>query len=418
MKGTRSRSQPEGWNNVAVSRASAPKTTPWSLGRRRVIGGVTGALALAASGLGLAAPSGAASGTSSLRPGEQLRVNQRLVSADGRFRVVMQADGNLVEYIGARSLWASGTAGSGATRVLFRADGNIVLLNSTKVVWSTKSAGSRATQLLLQNDANLVLYSSAGAKWASHTINDRVATGEVLRGGQQIRSQDGRYLLVMQGDGNLVQYGPNGALWATGTAGNPGSRVAVQGDGNVVVYGPSRALWASNTAGTPANTLLAQNDGNLVLYGAGRAWWSSRGASSGLRGDDYPTYLAKAAKDALVDPWRFYNRECTSFVAWRMNSANGIAFSNVMKGPNGKTGQFGNANHWDDNARTIGFTVNNQPAVGAIAQSDKGSGHVAWVSAVGNGIITIEEYNYDYTGRYSQRTVATSSYQYIHIRDL
>ena len=32
-------------------------------------------------------------------------------------------------------------------------------------------------------------------------------------------------------------------------------------------------------------------------------------------GDDYPSNLKSAAKDALVDPWNFYNRECTSFVA-------------------------------------------------------------------------------------------------------
>ena len=39
-------------------------------------------------------------------------------------------------------------------------------------------------------------------------------------------------------------------------------------------------------------------------------------------GDDYPEVLKTADKDALIDPWRFLNRECTSFVAWCLNSRN------------------------------------------------------------------------------------------------
>jgi surface antigen len=45
------------------------------------------------------------------------------------------------------------------------------------------------------------------------------------------------------------------------------------------------------------------------------------GAASATAGvDDYPANLKSAAQDSLVDPWGFYNRECTSFVAWRLNN--------------------------------------------------------------------------------------------------
>lgn len=37
-------------------------------------------------------------------------------------------------------------------------------------------------------------------------------------------------------------------------------------------------------------------------------------------GDDYPEKYKNAAKDSLVDEWNFYNRECTSFTAWCLNS--------------------------------------------------------------------------------------------------
>jgi surface antigen len=83
-------------------------------------------------------------------------------------------------------------------------------------------------------------------------------------------------------------------------------------------------------------------------------------------------------------------------------------------------GHFGNANTWDDNARKLGYTVNNIPAPGAVAQSDHiGSvGHVAWVAAVSNGMVTIEDYNYSAPGEYGFRTVPASDYQYIHFKDL
>lgn len=147
----------------------------------------------------------------------------------------------------------------------------------------------------------------------------------------------------------------------------------------------------------------------------------SRSASAAVLGDDYPASLKTAAQDSITDQWKFFNRECTSFVAWRLNTANRVAFSNYMKGPNGKSGQFGNANTWGTNAQAIGFTVNNTPAVGSVAWSNAGNaGHVAWVASVNaDGTVTVEEYNEYNNGTYSSRTVAASSFTgYIHIADL
>src|SRR6185503_6732012 len=67
--------------------------------------------------------------------------------------------------------------------------------------------------------------------------------------------------------------------------------------------------------------------------------------------DDYPTWLRNAPKDSLVDPWGFYSRECTSFVAYRLNR-DGHDFRNVMRGQ-----RFGNAAHWDDAAAALGWRV-------------------------------------------------------------
>lgn len=137
--------------------------------------------------------------------------------------------------------------------------------------------------------------------------------------------------------------------------------------------------------------------------------------------DDYPSYLKNAAQDSLVDPWNFYNRECTSFVAWRLNHDAGIAFHNWFKGHH-----WGDAAIWKKAAVDSGVPVDGTPKVGAIAWWAKGSpgsssGHVAWVIAVNSSSITVEEYNYLHRGRYDRRTIPrTATYRptaYIHLSD-
>ena len=154
-------------------------------------------------------------------------------------------------------------------------------------------------------------------------------------------------------------------------------------------------------------------------------------------GDDYPSDYKNAAKDAIADRWNFLNRECTSFVAWCMESRNGVFLHNRYVTVDGITHNISNtvqdsvneygkklahAKYWGTAFQSMGFTVNSTPAVGSIAWSNAGYyGHVAWVSAVDGGNVTIEEYNYSYSnpGRFGTRTVAASNFTgYIHIKDL
>jgi surface antigen len=114
------------------------------------------------------------------------------------------------------------------------------------------------------------------------------------------------------------------------------------------------------------------------------------------------------------DPWGFALRNCTSFVAWRLRATNGLSdFENHFGGVH-----WGNAGHWNEAAAQLGYLVDDVPAVGAVAQTDAGRvGHVAWVSAVGDGTVTIEEYNFGVAGGYDVRTVPTSSFHYLHLAD-
>jgi surface antigen len=118
---------------------------------------------------------------------------------------------------------------------------------------------------------------------------------------------------------------------------------------------------------------------------------------------------------SYADPWGFALRNCTSFVAWRLRETNGASdFSNHMDG-----GHWGNAQDWDENARALGYLVDDVPAIGAVAQTDDGRvGHVAWVSAVDGNTVAIEEYNHAGPGIYSTRTVPVSDFRYIHVADV
>ncbi|MEV7321247.1 CHAP domain-containing protein [Streptomyces sp. NPDC093970] len=119
--------------------------------------------------------------------------------------------------------------------------------------------------------------------------------------------------------------------------------------------------------------------------------------------DDYPSDLKSAAQDSKTDPWGFYNRECTSFVAWRLNNDNGVPFKNQAS-----TGIYGNATTWKDRATAEGIAVDNTPTVGAVAWYS--FGHVAWVESVSSDgkSVTVEDYNYDYDGKYATHTQNTS----------
>jgi surface antigen len=138
--------------------------------------------------------------------------------------------------------------------------------------------------------------------------------------------------------------------------------------------------------------------------------------------DDYPPRLKRATQNALVDPWLFYNRECTSFVAWRLNNDAGVPFYNYFLGEH-----WGDASNWKHAASQAGVTVNDIPAVGAVAWWRAGSpgssrGHVAWVASVSGGDIAVEEYNYLQRGGYDTRTIDSSSdvwpSAFIHIGDI
>lgn len=129
------------------------------------------------------------------------------------------------------------------------------------------------------------------------------------------------------------------------------------------------------------------------------------------RRNDYP-YASSSTSG--VDPWNFYNRQCTSFSAHRINwngTRTGKKFTNWYLNQH-----FGDAHMWDDAARASGVALYAKPAVGRIAQWNRNSGgaggygHVGYVAAVySDGSFLLEEYNWATAYGYGTRRIYPGS---------
>lgn len=104
--------------------------------------------------------------------GQALYLNQRLTSADGRFALVYQGDGNLVLYDANWSdIWSSNTYGATYGQAVMQDDGNFVVYDGGgAAVWSSGTWGNPGAWLTAQNDGNLVIYSASNVPlWSSGT---------------------------------------------------------------------------------------------------------------------------------------------------------------------------------------------------------------------------------------------------------
>lgn len=140
-----------------------------------------------------------------------------------------------------------------------------------------------------------------------------------------------------------------------------------------------------------------------------------------MAADDYPW---PSADPNQLSPLKFAYRNCTDFVAWRLNKQEGVTSSpwSFTWGTLGFAAGKGNAADWKDAAVADGYTVNNTAAVGAVAwwgsERASGLGHVAIVSSVnGDGTSNIEQYNAAFDNNYSTQNSVTPD-AYIHIHDI
>lgn len=274
-------------------RTTTSTAPPRPAGRRparvRLLAALVAVAALATGLVGTAAPASAAAPVvyvGTVPAGATLWPGDSVTSNNGQFQLVMQGDGNLVEYgIGGRVLWASGTSGRPGAFTQVRANGTLAIVYNNVRVALWGGAGQVGRNFGVRPDGSMRMINTANRSVVEFpNFQDRVTAGNVILPGSVLRSDStGTRTLTMRADGVLVQAVSGKQVWASKTSGNPGAYAAVQADGNLVVYTAARkALWASATSKAGAGQLLVQVDGNVVLYGkSDTRVWSTR-AVSGL----------------------------------------------------------------------------------------------------------------------------------------
>lgn len=120
----------------------------------------------------------------------------------------------------------------------------------------------------------------------------------------------------------------------------------------------------------------------------------------------YPEPYRSARKDSMTDPSTCYNRECTSYCAWKIKETTGAWPK--------RTGDM-NAKNWiyrlpENGYKTKVSSPNGAKCVGV--RTSGTHGHVVW----SDGTLTISDYNYNGTGQYLEHVVKSSTYQWFVIK--
>jgi hypothetical protein len=124
---------------------------------------------LASTGLLAAQPAQASSDT--LNVNQQLHANQSLTSTNGQYQLIMQTDGNLVEYgPGGLALWSSQTGGNPGAWAVLQGDGNLCVYSSGGAfLWCSFTQGHSGNYAIVQNDDNFVVYTASHVDlWDTH----------------------------------------------------------------------------------------------------------------------------------------------------------------------------------------------------------------------------------------------------------
>ncbi len=99
-----------------------------------------------------------------LYKGQQLNLNDKLISPNGENKLYLQGDGNLVlRDKDAKAIWSTGTHGKGATHCILQSDGNLVIYSASGALWASGTHGTGVDRLTIKDYGVIKLETADGA---------------------------------------------------------------------------------------------------------------------------------------------------------------------------------------------------------------------------------------------------------------
>ena len=97
-----------------------------------------------------------------------LTANQSISSPDGQYQLVMQGDGNLVEYgPGGQAIWDAGTNGHPGASAIMQGDGNLVVYSPAgTALWNSGTYGHPGASLVLDDGGTLAIIDQGTVLWS------------------------------------------------------------------------------------------------------------------------------------------------------------------------------------------------------------------------------------------------------------
>lgn len=168
-----------------------------------------------------------------------------------------------------------------------------------------------------------------------------------------------------------------------------------QADYNAQIKATSAQIIQLRAAQAAANARLG---GGVIAGDPGHGGYPSSSPSPCSMA---PNWGTNYAMDNTCDKWGMYNRECVSYTAWKVYQTYGYM---------PYWGGVGNANQWPGDAQRAGIPTSSTPRADTVAIWNVGAyGHAMWVEAVNpDGSLWVSQFNYDYTGHYSEMSVSAS----------
>lgn len=191
-------------------------------------------------------PSCVSAGTT-IKPGQYLATPTVRVGIDSvtPYRLIMQGDGNLVEYDSANDpLWATQTSGNpGASAVLQGSDGNLVVYSASgRALWAAYPGNAPGDRLCMQGDGNVVVYAGGAPLWA--TMSGPLWPRGNLSGGNYYPYGQCTWWAEQQAanySGSYPRINGNALSWATNAAANGWHVDSTPHIGSIAVFQPGVA---------------------------------------------------------------------------------------------------------------------------------------------------------------------------------